>query len=322
MPEWLIERGIGETRYALVGDGQIIEAAIELDEARIAGSVISARLTEVGVSGRNAIARDEDGREYLVPRGAAGVTQGAKLNIEITREAIPGAESWKRALAKVTSAAPAEAPRVTGRQLVHPAPGDELGEAGWSDLIDEARSCLVRFTGGELRISPTPAMTLIDVDGYLAPEELALRGAEEAAKAIRRFSIGGSIGIDLPTTASRAARQAAAAEIDKRLPQPFERTAVNGFGFVQIVRPRRRPSLVELAQDRTAFEARALLRTIALGPAGPKRIVAHPAIVALVRTKSQWLAELSRQVGGEIELRPDASLPMSGGYAENPQSAG
>lgn len=318
MPEWLIERGIGEIRYALVEDGEIIEAAIELDGAVVAGSVISVRLTAVGMSGRNAIARDESGREYLLPRGASGVTQGAALNIEITREAIPGVEPWKRALAKTTGAAPADAPRVRGRQLVHPAPRDELGKAGWGDLIDEARSGMVRFNGGELRISPTPAMTLIDVDGYLAPEELAVRGAAEAAKAIRRFSIGGSIGIDLPTVASKTARQSVAAEIDKRLPQPFERTAVNGFGFVQIVRPRQRPSLVELAQDRTAFEARALLRTIALGPSGPKRIVASPAIIELVRAKAQWLTALSLQVGGEIELRADASLPMSAGYAEKP----
>ena len=109
-------------------------------------------------------------------------------------------------------------------------------------------------------MSATPAMTLIDVDGYLAPEELAVLGASAAADAIRRLDIGGSIGIDLPTAGSKAARQDAAEQIDTRLPQPFERTAVNGFGFVQIVRPRTRPSLVELAQDRPAFEARALLR--------------------------------------------------------------
>jgi Ribonuclease G/E len=198
-----------------------------------------------------------------------------------------------------------------------PSPRDELGAAGWNDLLDQARNGVVQFAGGELRISPTPAMTLIDVDGYLEPEELAVRGAAEGAKAIRRLDIGGSIGIDLPTAGSKAARQAAAAAIDEYLPQPFERTAVNGFGFVQIVRPRARGSLVELAKERAPFEARGLLRRAAFEAAGPKRLVAHPAVIAALELHADWLEALARQLGGAVSLRAEASLPISGGYAES-----
>ena len=35
-PEWLIERGIGETRAVLVDNGEIVEARIELDGATLA----------------------------------------------------------------------------------------------------------------------------------------------------------------------------------------------------------------------------------------------------------------------------------------------
>jgi hypothetical protein len=199
--------------------------------------------------------------------------------------------------------------------LPFPAPTDELREAGWNDLIEEARSGLVAFAGGELRISPTSAMTLIDVDGNLPPEELAVTGAAEAAKAIRRLDIGGSIGIDLPTVNSKAARQKAAAAIDLKLPQPFERTSVNGFGFIQVVRPRSHASLIELAQDRVTFEARALLRHAAFEPPGPKRLVAHPAVITVLRSRADWVDQLARKLGGTIELRADAALPMSGGYA-------
>lgn len=300
----------------LVEDGEIVEARIGLDGGARAGSVLSAKLTNVGTNGRNAIARDDRGTEYLLPRGAPGVTEGASLHIEVTRAAIPGSEPWKRPLAKLTTAEPHDAPPLAGRELPFPAPRDELADSGWNDLIDEARSGIVRFAGGELRISPTPAMTLIDVDGNLPPEELAVRGATAAARAIRALDIGGSIGIDLPTTASKAARQQAATAIDAALPPPFERTAVNGFGFVQIVRPRPRASLVELAQDRAAFEARALLRHLAFQVPGSKRIVAHPAVVRAIEQHSDWRDALSRQLGGAVELRADASLPMSGGYAE------
>ena len=317
MPEWLIERGIGETRAALLEGGEIVEARIQLEGSASVGSIVAARLTSAGANGRNAVARDERGTEYLLPRGAPGLAEGAALNIEITREAIPGSEPWKRPLAKLTPDAPRPAPASNGRELTFPGPRDELGDAGWNDLIEEARSRIVRFTGGELRISPTAAMTLIDVDGYLPPEELALRGAAEAARAIRRLDIGGSIGIDLPTAGSKSARQAAAAAVDQVLPKPFERTAVNGFGFLQIVRPRLRASLIELAQDRASFEARALLRRAALEPAGAKRLIAHPAVITLLQAHAACIEALSRQLGGSVELRPDAALPMSGGYAQS-----
>jgi ribonuclease G len=319
LPEWLVERGIGETRAALAGEGGIVEARIELDRAVPAGSVLEAQLAEIGTSGRNAIA-SAAGVEYLLPRGARGVTEGATLTIEVSREAIPGSEPWKRALAKVTDERPSQAApllkRLGGRELTFPAPRDELGQAGWSDLLDEARTGIVTFSGGQLRVSPTPAMTLIDVDGFLPPEELAVTGAAEAAKAIRRLDVGGSIGIDLPTAGSKPARQAAAAAIDARLPQPFERTAVNGFGFIQIVRPRSRASLLELAQDRPAFEARALLRRAAFEPPGPKRLVANADVIAVLEKHPDWIERLAQQVGGAVSLRADAALPISGAYAE------
>lgn len=310
MPEWLVERGIGETRSALIENGEILEARVALDETTRAGSIIAARLKQVAKP-TIAIAGDT---EYLLPRGAPGVSEGARLNIEVTREQIPGGEPWKSPLAKVTDEAVCDAPTVEARL----ADRNELDAAGWDDLVEQARSGTVQFAGGELRISPTPAMTLIDVDGYLDPDELAVRGAAEAAKAVRRLDIGGSIGIDLPTAGSKAARQAAAEAIDQYLPQPFERTAVNGFGFVQIVRPRRHASLIELAQDRAAFEARALLRRAAFEAAGAKRLVGHPAVIAVLRSHGAWLEALARQLGGLINLRAEASLPMSGGYVENP----
>ena len=312
MPEWLVERGIGETRAVRVVNGETVEARIQLDGIIRAGARLAARLKSVGPP---PIA-EAHGHEYLVPKGTGGISEGAQLVIEVTREAIPGAEPWKRPLATVAQESPGPPEPLDAEPLAFPAPVDRLAQAGWSDLLEEARSGIVRFPGGELRISPTPAMTLIDVDGHLPARELALAGASAAARAILRLDIGGSIGIDLPTAGSKAARQEAAAAFDELLSQPFERTAVNGFGFIQIVRPRRRASIVELARDRAAFEARALLRRAAFEPAGAKRLVAHPAVIAVLQGRGDWVDELARQVGGSIELRADAALPMSGGYAE------
>ena len=316
MPEWLIERGIGETRAVCLEDGEIVEARVQLDGTVPAGSVFAARLIDVGTNGRNAVAADEQGLEYLLPQAPRGITQGASLKIEVTREPIPGAETWKRPFARAADEAVGSSPPLDGELLPFPAPLDRLAAAGWADLLDEARSGIIRFAGGELRVSLTPAMTLIDVDGHLAVEELAMAGAEAAARTILRHGIGGSIGIDLPTTAGKTQRQAIGTAVDAILPQPFERTAVNGFGFMQIVRPRTRASLFELAADRAAFEARALLRLAAMQRTGATALVAHPAVVSAIERQPGWLEALARQLGGAAVLRSDPSLPIHGGYVQ------
>jgi ribonuclease G len=312
VPEWWIERGVGETRFALVDADEIVEARILLDGVVPAGTGLRAALKVAGRPAVAAVGSDE----YLLPYGAPGVSEGASLNIEVTREAITGPEPWKRPLARVIEGDPVPASLPNGEELILPSSGDRLADAGWNDLIEEARGGAIEFAGGALRVSPTPAMTLIDVDGTLPAADLALAGASAAVRTILRHGIGGSIGIDLPTVDGKAARKRADDAIDALLPKPFERTAMNGFGFVQIVRPRRHASLFELAQDRAAFEARALLRRAAFEAAGPKTLVAHPIVAAVIQEKPDWLAALSRQLGGTVGLRAAAGLTMSGGYAE------
>jgi hypothetical protein len=304
LPEWLIERGIGETRTALIEDGEIIEARVRRDGVIPAGTILEAKL--VAVAPRVAV--EAAGETFLLPRGVSGVSEGRTLFIEVTREALGGSEPWKRGLARITSEEPRPAPPL--------AEAREGRIEQWDDLLEEARSGVIGFNGGELRIEPTAAMTMIDVDGWLAPPELAQVAAWAAARAIRRLDLGGSIGIDFPTLGSRQARHEVDRILEEYLPKPSERIAMNGFGFVQVVRPRPRASLIELARDRAPFETRALLRRVAAESPGPKRIVAHPAVIAVLEQHRAWLDELARQVGGSVELRADAGLPMSGGYAE------
>jgi ribonuclease G len=322
LPEWLVERGIGETRAALVEGGLIVEARIELDGTVPAGTILEAQLVDCGTGGRNGVARGTGGADYLLAHVPGEVTQGAALNIKVTRPAISGPEPWKRPLAKATREEPHSPGSLAERlgsfpvkELTIPAAADELGTNGWEDVIEEARSGRVDFAGGSLGIFFTPAMTLIDVDGSLPPERLAIEGARASAEAVCRLDIGGSIGIDLPTVKGKEARSAAAQAVDEVLPQPFERTGVNGFGFLQIVRPRKRASLIELARDRAAFEARALLRRAAFDGAGAKSLVAHPAVIAVLENNREWVEALARQVGGEVTLHADASIPIHGSHA-------
>ncbi|MGH6784408.1 MAG: ribonuclease, partial [Sphingomicrobium sp.] len=295
MPDWFIEEGIGETRAALVENGEIIEARVRREGVTPAGDILEAQL--VAVAPRVTV--EAGGEQFLMPRGVSGISEGSRLRIEVVREALGGAESWKRGLARRTEEDPRPAPPL--------ADGTPGRIDGWDDLAEEARSGLIRFEGGELRIEPTAAMTMIDVDGWLVPDKLAQMGAWAAARAIRRLDIGGPTGIDFPTLKGREARQQVDSILAEYLPSPAERTAMNGFGFVQVVRPRSRASLIELAADRPAFEARALLRR-AESEIGAIRLAAHPSVVRMLEAQRGWLDRLARQVGGEVTLRSDPKL--------------
>ena len=310
MPEpgavWLYEAGIGEARAVLIENDQIVEAALETDDAALrVGLVARARLVELlpGKRGRVAF----DGGEALVNYLPAGITQGASLAIEIVREALPEAGRAKLAKAVASDVAPCPAPTLherivaTGIPVLSPRAHepDALEAAGWSELLDEAASGEIVFPRGALRLSPTPAMTLFDVDGAAPLDSLALAAAYAVARAIRRHGIGGSIGIDFPTIEGKAQRLAVATAIDATLPQPFERTAMNGFGFLQIVRPRPRASIPEiLRSDPVGAAARATLRTLERTPPTASRRHRLPAAVhARLMARPDWLADLTRRTG-------------------------
>lgn len=326
MAEWLYEEGIGENRAILVEDGGIAEAAIELPGVLKAGAVFEARLTTILIPQRRAIVTVPSGDEALLEPIPAGVTEGGALRVELVREAMPEQGRMKLAKVRATEMEPrralslrhriASSGDVTSLRATDP---DRFEEAGWSELLEQAASGDIPFEGGALRMSLTPAMTLFDVDGTLSPVPLAVAGAAAAGNAIRRFGIGGSIGIDLPTLPGRADRHAAAAALDAVLPQPFERTAVNGFGFLQVVRRRERLSLPELLQsDPVGAAARALLRRAERAPGTGRRLIeAAPAVVARIEATPEWIGELGRRVGSEVALRADPGLAISTGHVQS-----
>jgi hypothetical protein len=327
LAEWLYEAGIGENRAALVEGDTILEAAIEWPDELRAGAVLAGRLAAILVPGKRGIVQTGDGAEVLLEPLAAWVTEGAAVRVEIVREAVPEAGRARLPKARLTQEDPRSGPTLEQRVRATDDPvtmvgahgPDRLEAAGWSELLDEAASGEIAFPGGALRMSLTPAMTLFDVDGALPAAELARAGAAAAGRAIRRFGIGGSIGIDLPTLEGKADRQAAAAALDAVLPQPFERTAVNGFGFLQLVRRRTRVSVPERVQgDPAGAAARALLRRAERDRGSGERVlVAAPGVVERIEARPDWLDRLGRSLGAPIALRADPRLAISAGHVHS-----
>ncbi len=325
MAEALVERGIGATR-ALVLDGDTILAAhIERDDGGPrAGAVHVGRLATILEPGRRGIVRLGDTEALLEP--LPRVAEGSLVRVEVVRAAVPEIARPRLAKARAIDGA-ADAPgevtpgpdlaarlRAAGHRvtLLGAHGDDRLEAAGWGESVEAARTGHVGFPGGLLTISPTPGMTVIDVDGPGDLATLAEAAAHAAAAAIARFDITGSIGVDFPTLAGKAARTRLGEILDAALPPPFERTAVNGFGFVQIVRPRLRASFVESVRA-PGFAALELLRRAGRGAAGARTLAAHPAVIAWLTAHPDLIAMLARQTGGEVRLHADPALAISTG---------
>ena len=328
MSEALIDFGIGETRALVIDGGRVVEAHCERDEGLRAGDVWAARLTRILIPGQRGIV-DAGGTEALLEPLPQGLTSGGIVRVEIVREAVPEAGRPRLAKARVQAGAvhgpgriahgPTLAERLKGhsvRDVTH-ALDDPLEIAGWSEITDSAATGIVAFAGGTLTISPTPAMTVIDVDGAGDLRALIETAAVAAAQAIRRFDIAGSIGIDFPTLGAKEARVRLGEILDANLPAPFERTAVNGFGFVQIVRPRRRASLVELLRLAPIESAALVLLRQALRTPGPggRELTAAPAVIDWLMRHPALLADLERRGGTAVRLRADPGLAISAGHA-------
>lgn len=318
---WLIEQGIGEHRALLFDKGEVVAARVDwpgkLTSGQIADAILIARVT----GATRGTLRFASGEEALVSRLPRDIAEGASFRALITRAAMSEHGRFKRAQAIPTQNALRPAPtlaeclRAEGESLriVRHFP-----QGTWEEVIADAWTGQITFTGGALSVSPTPAMTLIDIDGDLPPRALALTGASAAAHAIHRFDLTGSIGIDFPTLDDKTDRRAVDAALAAGLSGwPHERTAMNGFGFVQLVARLERPSLIHrLQRDPVGAAARLILRRGEQeSGAGPLLITAHPSVIAAIRP--EWHDDLIRRTGRSIRWREDSALAIEAGFAQS-----
>jgi hypothetical protein len=304
LAEWLVEEGIGEHRAVLVEGGEIVAARLDWPGPLKAGLVEDAVLVSRAAGSSRGTARFSNGEAALVDALPRDASEGATLRLLVTRSALWSKQRDKLAQARPTDEeirpAPALALTLDARVVPH--------FAGWDELWCEAAERTIPFVYGSLIVEPTAALTAIDIDGTLAPKPLALAAVPIIARAVRCFDLAGSVVIDFPTLEAKADRR----EIDTALAEaladwPHERTAMNGFGLVQLVARRERPSLLEMLERWPEAAARQLLRRAErVSEPGALLLTAHPDVKTALR--DEWETELARRTGRQIRWKLDDTL--------------
>ncbi|MEP5937357.1 MAG: ribonuclease E/G [Erythrobacter sp.] len=315
-PEWLIEEGIGESRALLVENDQIIGAKLFWLSKECARTILMAKIVSRRAGSSRALCLSPSGVEINVSGLPRDASEGSDVRLIITREAIAERGRLKRAQARYFG---------DDKPHIPPASVFDTGKlvrrfpAGlWEDVWDAASTRQIDFVGGSLVISTTPAMTLIDIDGEASPRALSLAAIPSIAMALQWFDIGGSIGIDFPTIQDKLGRKEVDAALEAALVNwPHERTAMNGFGFVQLVARLEGPSLLHrFATSRVGACARMALRRgeMAQGTGRVLLLTVHPALKA--KLKEEWLIELSELTGKEVRIETNPSLALEAAQAQ------
>ncbi|WP_017664790.1 ribonuclease E/G [Porphyrobacter sp. AAP82] len=318
---WLIEEGIAETRALLVDGEQVLAAKVMWPGELAAGARTTGKLTVKFRGTRRGVALLGNGTEALVDHLPPQITEGHSLDLVITRAPIAERGRLKRAQARAApgNGIPADAlspgPTWPARRTLRRFP------AGlWEEVWHSASAASLAFPGGEILVSVTPAMTVIDIDGIGAPRDVALAAVPAIARALAWFDLGGNIGIDFPTLQTREDRRAVDAALDAALAHwPHQRTAMNGFGFVQLVARLEGPSLLHrFATARIGMAARMALRRAELAAdEGAGRVLelrVHPALKA--KLKAPWLDELARRTGRAVRITADPGLALEAPSAQ------
>lgn len=319
MTELWIDTAPGERRAALIENGNIVEVHIQRDLHIALGEQGSGRIDRKTPSGAYVVTDHHD--EVLVRRSSPK-PEGARVGFEITREAICEPGRVKPPEAKLlddVSAANSDREQLweTGLKCFGDLP---RRNADISAAFDIALAGASQVGDTTISFQRTKAGLVFDVDGIGDPMTINLAAAKEIARLLRLYQVGGMTMIDFIAVDSKDHRQAIAAAFDEAAAadsRPFERSAVNGFGLMQIVRARPRPSMLDqlfgtrIAALSDETQALWLLREAARSSGfGPRTITASTAVANLLASKD-WVSfrtECERQIGASLAVVADDQI--------------
>jgi ribonuclease G len=318
----IIENGPGEDRAGIFDSETLVELYLErpAETDFWIGYAYTARILSKHAG--FAILSLDDSQAIMRPVPVE--PDGADISVQLTRLAIPEPGRWKL---MQTKRATADAKYRNGHEawvqadnIAHHRRADATHCEQFQDAIDLALAACLDFPGGSISWERTKAGLVFDVDGDGDAQAVNCLAAAEITRLLRLFQIGGVVLIDFINSDSKNARTGIASAFDAASagdPRAFEHTAINGFGLMQVVRPKLRPSVLDTllgirratASDETQV-VQLLREAHKAQGAGRRSLVTRPALAAVL-AKPLWqeqIAKLAHTIGAPVEIVSDPSV--------------
>jgi hypothetical protein len=259
----------------------------------------------------------DDGSTLLL-RGKTNALEGARVMFEVTREAIsePGRIKPPEIMLRDSAANPP-----IGKDALWDARLASLGQSAINASITEGFDVAIAGQSqlGDVTISfqRTKAGLVFDIDGIGDAFAINMVAAREVARLLRLYQVGAMVLIDFVSMESKAQRTQIAEAFDAASvldPRPFERTAINGYGMMQVVRARPRPSVLDqlfgtrIAALSDETQAYWLLRTVAQSSGfGARTVTIRPEVATLLQSQrwATWRAQAVRLAGADLQVVAD-----------------
>jgi ribonuclease G len=312
MREIAFETSPGEIRAVMFEAGTPVELHSFREGSAALGTVADARI--ISKSAGQTVLRLASDEDIILPATPAEA-EGAGIRVEIIREGLSEPGYFKRAVARRSDAPLRVIDAATWRGSLRARAEREIApDVGFDDHFAIAFEGCAQRGAARIWFERTKAGLVFDIDGSGAPAAINRDAAQEIARLLRLFQIGGAAIIDFVGMDCKAARLEIADVFDvvsAADPRRFERTAINGYGLMQVIRPKTGPSLLDRLFGRRRVSpsdetlALMLLRDAsrAVG-AGPRRCVTTPALAALLG-QPHWqglVSEAERLAGAPLDI--------------------
>ncbi len=303
----------------MVEDGCIVELHIQRELYRALGECGTGRIDRKAPSGTYVIT--DDGAELLV-RSKVGAAEGAGVGFEVTREAIAEPGRLKPAEARLIDVLPETQADKDGfwRNRLSAMNADMLIAKPVGDALDAAIAGVSQIGDVVVSFQRTKAGLVFDVDGIGDPLAINRVAAAEIARLLRLYQVGGMVMIDFVSVESKGSRMDVAKAFDAASAsdqRPFERSAINGYGLMQVVRARPRPSVLDqlfgtnIAALSDETQALRLLRDAARSSGFGRRVITASTRVATLLQSQRWQsfrAHCERLTGAPMDIIADENL--------------